>query len=159
MKFISLHFITTLKIHFHKILVKGHSKLQVTLIQNWCFQTVILEKTLESLLDSKEIKPINAKGNQPWIFIGKTDAEAPEPTHWKRPWCWKRLRTGGEGADRGWDGWIASPTQWTRVWASSRRWWWTGKPGKLQSMGSQRVRHAWATEQHYRCPGPWTTVQ
>ena len=70
MKSISLHFITTLKIHFH-------SKLHVTLIQNWCFQTVILEKTLESLLPSKEIKPINAKGNQPWIFTGKTDAEAP----------------------------------------------------------------------------------
>ena len=59
-----------------------------------------------------------------------------ELTHWKRPWCWKRLKA-GEGDDRGWDGWMASPTQWTWVWASSGNWWWTGKSGMLQSMGSQ----------------------
>ena len=69
-----------------------------------------------------------------------------ELTHWKRPWCWERLKAGGEGDDRGWDGWMASPTQWTWVWASSGSWWWTGKPGVLQSMGSQRVRHEWGTE-------------
>ena len=67
-------------------------------------------------------------------------------THWKRPWCWERLKVGGEGEDRGWDGWMVSPTWWTWVRASSRSWWWTGKPGVLQSMGSQRVRHDWATE-------------
>ena len=72
-------------------------------LKNWCFQTVVLEKTLESHLDSKEINPVNPKGNQPWIFIGRTDPEAPistwckELTHWERPWCWKRLRAGGEG--------------------------------------------------------------
>ena len=60
---------------------------------------------------------------------------------WRRPWCWERLKAGGEGDDRGWDGWMASPTQWTRIWASSESWWWTGRPGVLQSMGSQRVRH------------------
>ena len=54
-----------------------------------------------------------------------------ELTHWKRPWCWERLKAGGEGDDRGWDGWMASPTQWTWVWASSGSWWWTGKPGML----------------------------
>ena len=64
-------------------------------------------------------------------------------THWKRPWCWERLKAGGEGDDRGWDGWMASPTWWTWVWASSRSWWWTGRPGMLQSMGSQRVGHDW----------------
>ena len=64
-----------------------------------------------------------------------------ELTHWKRSWYWERLKAGGEGDDRGWDGWKASPTQWTRVWVSSRSWWWTGKHGVLQSMGSQRVRH------------------
>ena len=69
-----------------------------------------------------------------------------ELTHWKRPWCWKRLRVGGEGDDRGWDGWMASLTQWTWVWVSSRSWWWTGRPGMLKSMRSQRVRHDWATE-------------
>ena len=64
----------------------------------------------------------------------------------KRSWCWERLKVGGEGVDRGWDSWMASLTQWTWVWASYWSWWWTGKPGILQSMGSQRVRHDWATE-------------
>jgi len=68
-----------------------------------------------------------------------------ELTRWKRPWCWERLMV-GEGDDRGWDCWIASPTRWTWVWASSGSWWWTGRPGVLQSLGSQRVRHDWATE-------------
>ena len=65
-----------------------------------------------------------------------------ELTHLKRPWCWERLKAGGEG----WDGWIASPTQWTWVWINSGSWWWTGRPGVPQSMGLQRVRHDWATE-------------
>ena len=69
-----------------------------------------------------------------------------ELTHLKRPWCWERLRAGGEGDDRGWDGWMASPTQWTWVWVNSGSWWWTGRPGTLQIMGSQRVRHDWVTE-------------
>ena len=62
-----------------------------------------------------------------------------ELTHWKRPWCWEGLRAGGEGDDRGWDGWMASPTRWTWVWARFESWWRTGKPGVLQSMGLQRV--------------------
>ena len=69
-----------------------------------------------------------------------------ELTHWKRTWCWERLKAGGEGGGRGWGGWMASPTPWTWVWVSSRSWWWTGRPGLLQSMGSQRVGHDWATE-------------
>ena len=79
-------------------------------LKNWCFWTVVLEKTPESPLNCKEIQPVNPKGNQSWIFIGRTDieAEAPilsttcckEPTHWKRPWCWERLKAGGEGDDR-----------------------------------------------------------
>ena len=73
-----------------------------------------------------------------------------ELTHWKRPWCWERLRAGGEGDNKGWDGWMASPTWLTWVWASSRSWWWTGKPGMLQSMGSQRVGHDWATGLNWR---------
>ena len=74
-----------------------------------------------------------------------------ELTHLKRPWCWERLKTGGEGDNRGWDGWMASPTRWTWAWASLGSCWWTGKSGVLQSMGSQRVRHDWATELN------WTT--
>ena len=69
-----------------------------------------------------------------------------EQTPWKRPWCWERLKAGGEGDDRGWDGWMASPTQWTWVCVSSGSWWWTGRPGVLQSTGLQRVGHNWATE-------------
>ena len=102
--------------------------------------------TLESHLDSKEIQPVHPKGNQSWKFIGRTDAEAKTPilwppdaknwlTHWKRPWCWERLKVGGEGDDRGGDGWMASLAWWTWVWASSRSWWWTEKPGVLESMG------------------------
>ena len=88
-----------------------------------------------------------------WIFIGKTDAEAEVATwwegltHWKRPWCWERLRAGGVGDDRGWDDWVASPTQWTWFWTNSRREWRAGKPGGLQSMRLQRVGHGLATEQ------------
>jgi len=118
---------------------------------------MVLEKTLESPLNCKEIKPINPKGNQSWTFIGRTDAEAEaeapvnlatwceELTHWKRPWCWERLRAGEED-DRGWHGWMASLIQLTWVWESSGSWQWTGRPGVLQSMGSQKVRHNWATE-------------
>ena len=123
-------------------------------LKNSCFWTVVLEKTLASPFgDCKEIQPVHPKGNQSWIFIGRTDAAAEtwatwceELTHWKRPWCWERLKAGGEGDDRGWDSWMASPTRWAWVWASSRSWWWTGKPGVLQSMGSQRVGQDWATE-------------
>ena len=81
-----------------------------------------------------------------WSWNSNTMATwCKELTHWKRPWCWERLKAGGEGDDRGWDGWMASPTQWTWVWASSGSWW-TGKPGMLQYMGSQRVRHDWTTQ-------------
>ena len=70
-----------------------------------------------------------------------------EPTHWKRPWCWERLKA-GEGDDRGWDGWMTSPTQWTWIWASSGSWWWIGTPGVLQSIRSQRVGHDQVTERN-----------
>ena len=127
--------------------------------KNWCFCTVVLEKTLESSLDCKEIQPVNPKGNQSWILIGMTDAESwnsntlatwcEEMTHLKRPWCRERLRAGGERDDREWAGWMASLTWWTWVWTSSRSWRWTGKPGRLQPMGLQRVAHDWATEQNW----------
>ena len=76
-----------------------------------------------------------------------------ELTHWKRPWCWERLKAGGEGDDRGWDGWMASPTWWTWGWESSRSWWWTRKPGVLQSMGSQTAGHNsnWTEQLTYQC--------
>ena len=113
-------------------------------------------KTLESPLDCKEIQPVHPKGNQSWVFIGRSDTEAETPIFWppdakswliwKKPWCWERLKAGGEGDNRGWDGTMASPTQWAWVWISSRSWWWTGRSGLLWFMGSQRVRYDWATE-------------
>ena len=104
--------------------------------KNWFFWTVVLDKTLKSPLDYKEIQPVHPKGDQSWVFIGRTDAEAETPILWpsdaeeltylKRPWCWEGLGAGGEGDDRGWDRWMASPTRWTWVWVSSGSWWWTG---------------------------------
>ena len=121
------------------------------------------EDSWRSPLDSNEIKPVNPKENQPWIFIGRTvpKAEVPilwnlmqranslektqltgkDPTHWKRPWCWERLRASGKGNNRGWDCWMASPTQWTWIWANTRRQRRIENPGVLQPLGSQRIRH------------------
>ena len=128
--------------------------------KNWCFWTVVLEKTLESPLDCMEIKPINPKRNQSWIVIERTDAEAEAPILWppdaksqfirKVPDAGKRLKIGGEGDNRGLDGWMASLTQWPWVWANSRRQRRTGKPGVLQSMGSQRFRLDWMTKQQQK---------
>ena len=126
--------------------------------KNWCFWTVMLEKTVESLLDCKEIQPLHPKGDQSWIFIGRNAEEigcwswnsntlgtwCEELTHLKRPWCWEWLKAGGEGANTGWNGWMASPTGWTWVCVNSGSWWWTGKPGMLQSIGLQRVEYDWS---------------
>ena len=128
-------------------------------LKNWCFWTVVLEKTLESPLDCKEIKPINPKGNHFWIFTGRTDAEAETPILWPpdgKNWLigkdpdagkdWGRRRRGQQRMR-----WLdASPTWWTWVWVNSRNWWWTGRPGVLQSMGSQKVGHDWATELRWK---------
>ena len=80
------------------------------------------------------------------IFLLPSATSCEELTHRKRLWCWEGLQAGGEGDDRGWDGWMASPTRWTWVWVNSGIWWWTGRPGVLWFMGSQRVGHDWATQ-------------
>ena len=126
--------------------------------KNWCFWTVVLEMTLESPLDCKEIQPVHPKGDQSWILIGRTKAEAEAPILWppdvkswligKDPEAGKDWRR--EEETTGQNGWMASLTQWIWVWAKSGRQRRTGKPGVLQSMGSQRVRHNWVTEQQ-----PW----
>ena len=105
-------------------------------LKNWCFWTVVLEKTLESPLDWKEIQPVHPKVDLSWVFIGRTDVEAETPVLWtpdakswliwKRRWCWEKLKAGGERYNRGWDGWMASRTQWTWIWVNSGSWWWTG---------------------------------
>ena len=124
--------------------------------KNWCLWTVVLEKTPESPSDSKEIKPVNLKGKQPWILIGRTDAEAEalviEHLMWTANSLEKSLMLGKfeGGRKRGHqriDGWMASLMQWTWTWANFRRWWGTGRPAMLQSVGLQRVGHDLATEQ------------
>ena len=114
-------------------------------------------KSNQSIL--KEISP---------EFIGRTDAEAETPVLWPpdansqligKDWCWEKWKAGEEGDDRVWNGWMASLTPWTCVWASSRNWWWTGKPGMLQYMGLQRVRHDWATELNWKTPSAATKTQ
>ena len=132
-------------------------------VKNWCFWTAVLEKTLESPLDCKEIQPVHPKGNQSWVFTGKTDAEAETPILW--PSCaknWLILKDPDARRDWGQEekgttenemGWMASPTQWTWVWVNSGSWWWTGRPGgMLQFIGSQRVGHDWATELNWSAP-------
>ena len=113
--------------------IKKAEHQKIDAFELWCWRT---------LLDCKEIKPVNTTGDQSWIFIGRAYAEAEGPVLWprceelihlKRPWCWERLKVGGEGNDRGWDGWMASLTQW--LWVDSGSWQWTGRPGVLQSMG------------------------
>ena len=116
----------------------------------WCWRRLLrvpwtARRSNQSLL--KEISPEYSLGGLMLkLKLQYLATWCEELTHWKRPWCWERLKEGGEGDDRGWDDWIASPTRWTWVWASSGSWWWTGKPGMLQSMGLQRVGHDWATE-------------
>ena len=123
--------------------------------KNWCLPTVVLDKTLVSPLDNKEIKPVILKEiNLEYSLEGlvlKLKLQYFGPLMWransKRPWCWERLKVGEEGGSWGWDGWMESLTQWTWVWAHSGKWWRTGKPDVLQSMGSQRVGHDRVTEQ------------
>ena len=111
------------------------------------------EDSQESL-GLKEIQPVHPKRSvlgvhwKDWCWSWNSSTLAiwcKGLTHWKRPWCWEGLEA-GEGDDRGWNGWMALPTWWTWVWVNSESWWWTGRPGKLWFMGSQTVRHDWATE-------------
>ena len=119
------------------------------------FWTVVLEKALKSPLDCKEIQPVHSEGDQPWDFFGRNDSKAETPVLWPpHVKSWLIGKDSDVGRDwgqevkgtTGWDGWMASPTRWTWVWVNSGSWWWTGRPGVLQFMGSQTVRHDWATE-------------
>ena len=116
-------------------------------LKNLCFWTVVLEKTLESPLDCKEIQPVHPKGGQSWVFIGRTDVEAETPIFWppdvKKWLIWKDPDA---GKDWRWeekgtteDEMVRWMTQWTWIWVNSGSWWWTGRPSVLQSMGSQIV--------------------
>ena len=127
-------------------------------LRNLCFWTVVLEKALESPLDCKKIQPVHPKGDQTWILIEGLMLKLKlqyfghlmhRGDSFERLWCWERLRAGGEGDDRGRDGWMASPPRLTWVWVDSRNWWCTGRPGMLQPMGSQGVGHYWVTEPNW----------
>ena len=123
---------------------------------------MVLEKTLESPLDCKEIQPVHSKGDQSWVFFGKTDAKAETPILWpphEKSWFIGKDSDAGrdwgqeeKGMTRGWDGWMASLTWWTWVWVNSGSWRWTGRPGVLRFMGSQRVGHDWVTELNWTDP-------
>ena len=124
--------------------------------KNWCFWTAMLEKTLESPLGCKRSNQSILKKNQCWLFTGRTDAKAETPILWPpHAKIWLIGKDSDAGKDwgqeekglTGWDGWMASLTQWTWVWANSRRQWSSGKPGVLQFMALQRIGHDLATEQ------------
>ena len=116
----------------------------------WCWRRLLrvlwtARRSHQSIL--KEISPgCSLEGLMLKLKFQYLATWCEELNHLKRPWCWERLRAGGEGNDRGWDGWMASLTRWTWVWVDSGSWWWTGRPGVLQLMGSQRVGHDWTTE-------------
>ena len=95
----------------------------------------------------EEISPgCSLEGLMLKLKLNTLDTSCKELTHWERLWCWEGLGAGGEGDNRGWAGWMASATRWTSVWVNSRSWWWTGRHGMLEFMGSHRVRHDWVTE-------------
>ena len=117
----------------------------------WCWRRLLRVPWTARRSNLSILKEINPEFSLEWLmlklklqYFGHLMQRA--NSLGKKPWCWERLKVGGEGDDRGWDGWMASPTQWTWVSASTRSWWRTGKPGVLQSMGSQRVGHDWVTE-------------
>ena len=120
----------------------------------WCYRRLLrvtwtARRSNKSIL--KEISPNIHWKDWCWSWNSNTLATSCEElTHLKIPWCWERLRAGGEGEARGWDGWMASPTQWTWVLRSSGSWWLTGRPGALQSMGSQTGGHDWGTELNWK---------
>ena len=128
-----------------KELIMRVGSLKRLMPKNWCFQNVVLEKTLESPLDSKEIKAVNPKGNhwisfhwKDWCWSSNTLATwCKQPTYWKRLWCCERLRTGGKGDNRGWDSWMESLTQWKWVWANSR---------ESEGQGSLACCSSWGTK-------------
>ena len=135
-----------LKIYFYICLM--HWRIDV--FELWCWKTLLRVSWTARISNQSILKEISLNIHwTDWCWSWNSNTLATwweELTPWKRPWCWERLKAGGEGDNRGWDGWMASPTQWTWVWVSSRSWWWTGKPGVLQSMGSQRVGHNWVTK-------------
>ena len=136
--------------------VKKAEHQRIDAFELWCWGRHLrvpwtARRSNQSIL--KEISPGCSLKDWCWSWNSNTLATSYEKlTHWKRPWCWEGLGAGGEGDDRGGDGWMASPTWWTWVWVNSGSWWQTGRPGVLRFIGSQRVRHDWATELNWTEP-------
>ena len=128
--------------------VKKAERQRIDAFEVWCWRRRLRvpwtgRRSNQSIL--KEILGVHWK-DWCWSWNSSTLATSCEElTHWKRPWCWEGLGAGGEGDDRGWDGWMVSPTRWAWIWVDSRSWWWTGRPGVLWFMGSQGVGHDWVT--------------
>ena len=130
--------------------VKKGEHQRIDAFEMWCWRRPLrvpwtARRSNQSIL--KEISPGCSWKDWCWSWNSSTLATSCEElTHWTIPWSWEGLGAGGEGDDRGWDGWMASPTQWTWVWVNSGSWWWTRRLGVLRFMGSQRVRHDWVTK-------------
>ena len=130
--------------------IKKAEHRRIDALELWCWRRLLrvpwtARRSSQSILN--EISPNVHWKDWCWSWKSNTLATwCKELTHWERLWCWAKLKAGGEGDNTGWDGWMVSLTRWIWVWASSRSWWWTGKPDVLQSMGLQRVRQDWATE-------------
>ena len=130
--------------------VKKAERRRIDAFELWCWRRLLrvpwtARRSNQSIL--KEISPrISLEGMMLKLKLQHFGHWCEELTHWKRLWCWEGLGAGGEGDDRGWDGWMATPTRWMWVWVNSGSWWWTGRPGVLRFMGLQRVGHDWATE-------------
>ena len=131
--------------------VKKAESWRIDAFKLWCWRRLLRVPWTARRFNQSILKEISPEYSlEDWCWNSSTLATwCKELTHLKRSQCWERLKAGGEGDDRGWDGWMASLIQWTWVWVNSRSWWWTGKPGVLQSMWSQRVRHDWATERNW----------
>ena len=134
--------------------VKKAEHRRIDAFELWCWRRLLrvpwtARRSNQAIL--KEISPgISLEGMMLSWNSSTLATSCEELTHWKRPWCWEGLGAGGEGDDWGWDGWMASWTRWTWIWMNSESWWWTGRPGVLLFMGSQRVEHDWATELNWR---------
>ena len=128
--------------------IKKAEHWRIDAFELWCWRRLLRVPWTARWSNQSILKEISPEYWKDWCWSWSSNPLATwceELTHWKRPWCCERLKA-GEWFDRGWDGWMASLTQSTWIWASSGSWWWTGKPGVLQSMGSESVRHDWATE-------------
>ena len=135
--------------------IKKAEHRRIDVFELWCWRRCLRVPWTARRSNQSILKEISPKIWKDWCWSWSTNTLTTwceKLTHWKRPWRWARLKVGGEGDDRGWDVWMASLVWCTWVWASSGCWWWTGKPGVMQSMGLQKVRHDWATKLN------WTLV-